>query len=242
MSVKVKPQRLSKWLVQLGYCESRREAEQFVFNHRIEVAGEPCDNPEWKVLPDEVRIEGEPMDAARLVIMLNKPAGYVCSHEDSGLRVYDLLPQRFRFRTPQLITIGRLDKDTTGLLLLTDDGMLAHKLTHPKHHVVKWYEVELERPLKGHEAEVFASGKLMLTGEDKPCLPARFRPVGENAGVLELYEGRFHQVKRMFTALDNQVVRLHRARQGGLELGSLAQGQWKTLSAEEEAALFHDIL
>lgn len=237
----IKPQRLSRWLVQLGYSESRREAEHFVFNHHVEVEGEPCENPDMKLLPEQVQIDGEPMDAARLVILLNKPAGYVCSHEDSGLRVYDLLPQRFRFRNPKVTTVGRLDKDTTGLLLFTDDGALTHRLTHPKHHVCKVYEVTLENPLKGNEAEIFAAGALKLEGEDKPCLPARFHPIGTHCGTLEIHEGRFHQVKRMFTALNNHVVKLHRSRQGGLELGSLQEGQWKLLSTDDEALLFQDI-
>lgn len=234
----VKPQRLSKWLVQLGYVETRREAELFVEESRIEIDGEPCERTDAKCLPAQVTIDGEPMDPARLVLMLNKPAGYVCSHEDSGLRVYDLLPDRYRFRMPKLITVGRLDKDTTGLLLLTDDGQLAHKLTHPRHHVPKIYEVTLRDPLKGGEAALFAKGTLMLEGETAPLQPAQMEVLGERQARLTLHEGRFHQVKRMFAATGNEVVALHRAAQGGLLLGALAQGEWRALDAEDEALLF----
>lgn len=232
-----KPQRLSKWLVQLGYVETRREAESFVDEFRIEIDGNPTTRGDVKCTPAQVTIDGEAMDAARLVLMLNKPAGYVCSHEDSGLRVYDLLPDRYRFRTPKLITVGRLDKDTTGLLLITDDGTLAHKLTHPRHHVPKIYEVTLRDPLKGDEAVLFAKGTLMLDGETTPLQPAQMDVMSPNRARLTLREGRYHQVKRMFAVTGNEVTALHRAAQGELTLGDLQQGEWRPLSTEDEALL-----
>lgn len=234
----VKPLRLSRWLAQLGYVESRREAELFIDECHMEIDGNPVSRGDVKCVPAQVTIDGEPMDAARLVILLNKPTGYVCSHEDSGLRVYDLLPERYRFRQPKLITVGRLDKDTTGLLLLTDDGTLAHKLTHPRHHVPKVYEVTLEQPLKGSEAEVFAKGTLMLEGETTPLQPAEMEALGDKHARLTLHEGRYHQVKRMFASTGNHVTALHRAQQGGLTLGDLAEGDWRLLDAEDEALLF----
>lgn len=234
----VRSQRLTKWLVQLGYCESRREAEHFLYDHRIEVDGELLEEGvDSKAVPEKVLIDREPMDSARLVIVLNKPAGYVCSHEDSGLRVYDLLPQRFRFRVPKLVTVGRLDKDTTGLLLLTDDGALVHKLTHPKYHVPKIYEVTLERPLNGSEATLFAKGTLMLEGEDAPLKPAEMEAVDSLHARLTLHEGRYHQVKRMFAATGNHVAALHRAAHGGLTLGSLPEGKWRQLTTADETLL-----
>lgn len=233
-----KPQRLSKWLMQLGYVETRREAERFVDDHRVEIDENPVSRGDVKCAPEQVTIDGEPMDAARLVLMLNKPAGYVCSHEDSGLRVYDLLPQRYRFRQPKLITVGRLDKDTTGLLLLTDDGTLAHKLTHPRHHVPKVYEATLRDPLKGNEATLFAIGTLMLDGETTPLQPAQMETLDAHRARLTLHEGRYHQVRRMFAATGNHVTALHRAMQGGLALGGLPEGKWRALSAEDEALLF----
>ena len=234
----VKAQRLSKWLVQLGYCATRREAESFLDHHRVEWKGEPVDHPEIKFVPDEVTIDGEKMDPARLLIMLHKPAGYVCSHEDSGLRVFDLLPDRFRFRQPKLLSVGRLDKDTTGLLLLTDDGMLVHKLTHPRQHVPKLYEVGLAQPLKGHEAGKFAAGTLMLEGETTPLQPAQMEVVDATHARLTIHEGRYHQVKRMFLSVGNEVVTLHRATVGNVTLGPLPEGKWRVIDGEEEAQLF----
>lgn len=233
-----KAQRLSKWLVQLGYCETRREAESFLDNHTVLAGDEPVTRPDVKVLPEDITIDGEKMDGATLLIMLNKPAGYVCSHEDSGLRVYDLLPDRWRRRQPKIVTVGRLDKDTTGLLLLTDDGPMLHKLTHPKHHVAKLYEVELQNPLSGKEAALFASGTLMLENEDKPLLPAEMEVTGSNSARLSIHEGRFHQVKRMFGATGNEVTRLHRSQMGRLSLGNLPEGQWRLITDEDMSLLF----
>lgn len=233
-----KPQRLSRLLTQLGYVETRREAEYFLEDHRVEINGEPVTRSDAKATAAQVTIDGEPMDAERLVILLNKPEGYVCAHDDPGLRVYDLLPERWRARVPKLITVGRLDKDTTGLLLITDDGTLSHRLTHPKHHVPKIYEVEVDSALSGKEEAAFASGTLMLESERTPLLPAQFEPTGERAGRLTLHEGRYHQVKRMFGAMGNRVTKLHRAQQGRLDLGALKVGEWRLLEAEEEALLF----
>lgn len=237
MSVKVKALRLSRWLSQLGYVETRREAEGFLREFRVEIDGNRVKRGDVKCVPSEVTIDGEALDPARLVLMLNKPAGYVCSHEDSGLRVYDLLPDRYQFRNPKLITVGRLDKDTTGLLLITDDGTLTHKLTHPRHHVPKVYEVTLRDALKGNEAEIFAKGTLMLESETTPLLPAQMEAVDEKHARLTLHEGRYHQVKRMFAALGNEVTELHRAAQGGLTLGDLPQGEWRVLDEADEALL-----
>ncbi|MBM3617264.1 MAG: rRNA pseudouridine synthase [Alphaproteobacteria bacterium] len=236
-----KTQRISKLLVHLGYVETRREAEYFLEDHRVEIDGNPVTRGEVKAIPSQVTIDGEPMDSDRLLILLNKPAGYVCSHEDPGLRVYDLLPERYRARNPKVITVGRLDKDTTGLLLLTDDGALCHKLTHPKYHVPKVYEAVVDSPLTGKEKELFASGKLMLESETTPLLPAEYEATGERSARLTLNEGRYHQVKRMFAAAGNRVTALHRAQQGRLTLGDLPEGKWRLLDAEEEALLFPEV-
>lgn len=228
-----KPLRLERWLSQLGYIQSRRDADWFLEEHAVLVDGEPVERVDIKVVPSQVTIDGEPMDAEHLVILLHKPAGYVCSHEDAGLRVYDLLPDRWRARRPSLVTVGRLDKDTTGFLLLTDDGALTHRLTHPKHHVPKTYEVTLEKSLRGDEATIFAAGKLMLENETKPLLPAVMEVIDAAHVRLMVHEGRYHQVKRMFAAVGNHVQQLHRASMGGLDLGGLQPGKWRLLSAED---------
>ena len=172
-----------------------------------------------------------------MVILMNKPAGFTCSRQDQGRLVYELLPPRFLKRSPALSTIGRLDADTTGLLLFTDDGQLLHKVISPKSAIEKTYEATLARPLEGHEADLFASGTLMLRGEEKPLLPARLEITGERSARLALTEGRYHQVRRMFAAAGNHVETLHRSAFGPLGLGNLAEGEWRLLSERETAFL-----
>ena len=172
-----------------------------------------------------------------MVILMNKPAGFTCSRSDQGRLVYELLPPRFLKRDPALSSVGRLDADTTGLLLFTDDGKLLHRLISPKSEIEKTYEATLARPLEGHEADLFANGTLVLRGEDKPLLPARLVATGERTARLTITEGRYHQVRRMFAAAGNHVEALHRARFGPLELDGLAEGEWRLLTAKEAESL-----
>lgn len=217
--------KLAKYLAGLGYG-SRREMEAAIARGRVKGWGE------------DIRFDGEPLDPAPgMVILMHKPAGFTCSHADQGRLVYDLLPPRFVKRDPKLSSIGRLDADTTGALLFTDDGALLHRLISPKSSVEKVYEAGLARPLEGHEAALFASGNLVLRGEDKPCLPARLEVTGERTARLTLTEGRYHQVRRMFAAAGNHVETLHRARFGPVTLDGLAEGEWRLLTEEERAAM-----
>jgi 16S rRNA pseudouridine516 synthase len=171
--------------------------------------------------------------------MLHKPTGYTCSTADPGAIVFDLLPPRFSRRNPPLNPVGRLDKDTSGLLLLTDDGPWLHRVSHPKSGPGKTYHVWLDRPLQGGEAELFASGELMLRGETKPLLPAELELLGAQQARLVLHEGRYHQVRRMFAALGNHVLALQRVAIGGLTLPQdLPTGQWRILTpAQREDVL-----
>ena len=191
-------------------------------------------------LPTRMEIDGEPLDpVAGMVILLNKPLGMTCSHKEDGALVYDVLPERWLRRDPAISTIGRLDKQTSGLLLMTDDGDLLHRVISPKRHVKKTYRAKLARPLNGTEGALFASGQLMLEGEDKPLSPAELEVVSDTEALLSVTEGRYHQVRRMFAATGNHVEELHRERLGGLTLpDDLAPGQWKLLSAEEIATIF----
>jgi 16S rRNA pseudouridine516 synthase len=192
-------------------------------------------------LPMRMEIDGEALDPiAGMVILLNKPLGMTCSHKEAGALVYDILPERWRRRNPAISTIGRLDKETSGLLLLTDDGDLLHRVISPKRHVKKTYRVKLARPLNGTEGELFASGLLILEGEDKPLAKAELEEISETEALLTVTEGRYHQVRRMFAATGNHVEDLHRERLGGLLLpADLAPGQWKVLSEAEIALIFH---
>ncbi len=165
--------------------------------------------------------------------MLNKPVGYVCSHRDEGKLVYELLPERWTRRNPPVTTVGRLDKETSGLLILTDDGKLVHQLTSPKRHVPRVYVAVLDRDLRGDEPAAFASGTIILDGEDKPLLPAELVALEARRARVTLREGRYHQVRRMFAAMGNHVVSLHRESFGALELGDLVECQWRFVSPEQ---------
>jgi 16S rRNA pseudouridine516 synthase len=191
-------------------------------------------------LPTHMRIDGEPLDPiVGMVILLNKPLGMTCSRKEDGALVYDILPDRWKRRDPAISTIGRLDKQTSGLLLLTDDGDLLHRVISPKRHVTKTYRATLARPLNGTEGALFASGQLMLEGEDKPLAPAELEVVSQREALLHVTEGRYHQVRRMFAATGNHVEKLHRERLGGLSLpDDMTPGQWTLLSEEKIALIF----
>jgi 16S rRNA pseudouridine516 synthase len=170
--------------------------------------------------------------------MLHKPTGYTCSTTDAGQIVYDLLPPRFLHRSPIVAAAGRLDRDTTGLLLMTDDGALLHRIVHPKRKLAKVYEAALARDLRGNEAKIFASGKLMLESEKTPLAPATLEVLGPRRARLTLTEGRYHQARRMFAAVGNHVETLHRSCLGGLTLGDLREGKWRALDANDLEQLF----
>jgi len=224
------PQRLDQMLTRCGYC-SRREARGWVRSGRVTVAGRPADSPAQKVPPGDVLVDGAPLEQpAGLLAMLHKPAGYVCSRDErEGPNIYELLPERWSLRHPPVASIGRLDKDATGLLLITDQGELVHEWTSPKRKVAKVYEVEVDKPLRPELVALFASGTLRLDGEDKPCAPARLELTGPATARLELTEGRFHQVRRMFADQGWLVIRLHRPSFGAYSLGELPSGQWRML-------------
>ncbi len=229
--------RLTRLIANLGYG-SQRDVKAMIRDGRVTLADGGALTEASRAAHDDIRVDGEALDPAPgVVLMLNKPAGYTCSTADSGRIVYELLPPRFMRRNPIIAPVGRLDRDTTGLLLLTDDGKLLHRLTSPKHHVPKTYEVTLARPLNGTEAELFASGTLVLRSETTPLLPARLEATGGQTVRLTITEGRYHQVRRMFAATGNHVERLHRAAIGPLTLGDLPEGRWRVLGGDEVAAL-----
>lgn len=242
--------KLRQYLQSLGYG-TRREVEALMAEGRVtDLAGEVLyvDDEVGEGAPARghrlphaaVRVDGEPLDTAHgLLAALHKPVGVTCSTKDPGRLVYDLLPSRWKARDPIVSPVGRLDKDTSGLLLFTDDGQLLHRLTSPKHHQPKVYRAMLAEDLRGHEAALFAAGTLMLEGEHKPLLPAALEVLGPRDVRLTLHEGRYHQVRRMFAATGNAVVRLHREAIGGVSLDALglAVGEWRMLDDAERAVL-----
>jgi 16S rRNA pseudouridine516 synthase len=224
--------RLDQILSRHGYC-SRSEARAWVKSGRVRVRGEPANAADARVSVADVLVDGEPVEGpGGLLAVLHKPAGCVCSHDRrEGPSVYDLLPPRWLRRNPPVTTVGRLDKDTTGVLLITDLGELVQRWTSPRRHVAKVYEVTVDCDLDARLVDVFSSGTLVLAGETKPCLPAKLEILGPREARLELVEGRYHQVKRMFAEEGCTVIRLHRSRFGEFELGDLKPGQWRLLPA-----------
>lgn len=222
--------RLDQILASLGYG-SRREVRTLIDDERITIAGELADDPGAKVLASTVRVDGEPLDHPDgLLLALHKPLGLVCSHDArEGPNVYSLLPARWRLRNPTVTSIGRLDKETSGLLLLTDQTDLVHRLTSPKHKVPKIYRATLDRDLSPELIPVFASGTLRLDGEDQPCAPAELQLISTRESELTLTEGRYHQVRRMFAACGATVIALRRTQFGPLKIEQLAPGEWREL-------------
>jgi 16S rRNA pseudouridine516 synthase len=184
-------------------------------------------------------IDGEKCDPiAPLTLILNKPQNYTCSHDEDGLLIYDLLPPRFSKREPKLSAAGRLDKDSTGLVLITDDGDLLHRIISPKKQITKKYKVVLRDDLQGTESAIFASGDLTFVNDTKPLKPALWTPHDAKSGIMELQEGRFHQIRRMFRSLGNEVVDLHRFQIGNLRLEDLPMSQYRVLTKTEIEAIF----
>lgn len=230
--------KLVKHIADLGYGSRKQVSWMFREGRITDAEGEVL-YADDQVDIDTVRVDGEPLDPPPgLFIALHKPVGYTCSTKDSGHVVYDLLPPRFRLRSPLLSTVGRLDRDTSGLLLMTDDGALLHRIVSPKSNLAKAYEATLAEDLRGDEAVMFASGQLMLESEQTPLLPAVLEVLGPRQARLTLTEGRYHQARRMFAAVGNHVVALHRSRVGGLGLDDLSAGEWRVLGAEDRERLF----
>ena len=232
--------KLVKHIANLGYGSRKQVQLMFREGRVTDVDGEVL-YADDKVEHDVIRVDGEPLDPPPgLTLMLHKPAGYTCSTKDQGRLIYDLLPERFRDRDPVLSSVGRLDRETSGLLLMTDDGQLLHRIVSPKSKLDKVYEAQLAQDLRGDEGERFASGTLLLESDDKPLLPAELEVLGPRHVRLTLHEGRYHQVRRMFAAVGNHVQALHRPRIGGLGLDALAEGQWRQLDADDLVTLFGD--
>lgn len=236
--------RLDRLLANLGYG-SRKDVQALIASGKVVLDGKILKDAGVRIavdaaLPERMTIRGVAVDPpAPLVLLMHKPLGVTCSHKEDGEKIYDLLPRRWRLRDPGLSTVGRLDKDTSGLILITDDGDFLHRVISPKRHVPKTYLTTLDRTLRGPEGEIFAAGTLMLEGEEKPLLPAQLDVVDDKTARLTITEGRYHQVRRMFAAVGNHVVTLHRERIGGLTLpADLEPGQYRILPANEAEAVF----
>ena len=230
--------KLLKHIANLGYG-SRKDVQWLFREGRITDADGDVLYADDPVDHASIRIDGQALDPpCGMLLMLNKPTGVTCSTKDTGRVVFDLFPPRYRLRSPALSTVGRLDRDTSGLLLLTDDGQLLHRIISPKSKLPKVYLATLAQDLRGDEAALFASGTLMLEGEKTPLLPAELEVLDARTARLTLHEGRYHQVRRMFAAAGNHVAALHRERIGGLVLADLPEGQWMPLDEDARVRLF----
>ena len=233
-------QRLSQILFSQGFG-TRRLCAGLVWNGEVTVNGEVVEEPNTEFETEGLRftVDGQEWPVFdKALILLNKPAGYECSQKPKHHpSVLSLLPRPLRERGVQ--PIGRLDEDTTGLLLLTDDGTLIHKLTSPKHHVPKVYEARCKHPLTAEMVERLKAGVELREPEGKPGSEITHAEgaeiVDETLLRLTLVEGKYHQVRRMFASQGCTVTTLHRTRIGPVDLGDLAPGAWRVLTKSEAA-------
>ena len=230
-------ERLDKIISATGK-KSRREVREMVRQGRVLVDGKPAPAADMKVDPQTavILLDGEPLGYEKFTyVMLHKPAGVLTSTEDRRQEtVLDLLPPELRRRA--LSPVGRLDKDTEGLLLLTNDGQLAHRLLSPKSHVDKVYYARVDGALEPGDIAAFAAG--MTLGDGLECLPAGLEILSPTEALVTLREGKFHQVKRMLAARGKPVLYLKRLSMGRLRLDpALAPGAWRMLTEEERSAL-----
>lgn len=231
-------ERLDKWLC-AQTALSRRDAAAGIRRGRVTVNGQAVRDPAVKIAPDTdaVTLDGKPVCYAKhLYIMMNKPVGVICAtHDNCDKTVIDLLDDDCRAR--ELFPAGRLDKDTTGMVLITDDGDFAHRMLAPKKHVPKQYLVTLDAPADEAVVKAFASGMTLANGDQ--CQPAACEPLDGNRAKVTLHEGKYHQVKRMFAAAGRHVEALHRLSMGGLPLDpALGVGEWKLLDEETANRIF----
>lgn len=228
-------ERLDKLLASQGML-SRREVKELITKGRVTIDGAVEKHPERKVTGEErIVVVGEPLRVQRtLTLMLHKPQGYVSAARDTRDKtVLELVPPEYRRK--ELFPAGRLDKDTTGLMILTDDGALAHEILAPKKHVPKQYRVTIDVPMTEEMARRFAEG---IELKDGRCQPAELTIESEDTGVVTLREGRYHQIKRMFGCCGATVTGLHRLSMGALRLDdALAPGECRPLSEEEISLL-----
>jgi 23S rRNA pseudouridine2605 synthase len=223
--------RLNAYLARAGVA-SRRKADELIKAGKVRVNDEPGQLNTFVQATDRVEVNGQPVRPQRLAyVLLHKPAGVVTTASDPQGRptVVDLVQHESR-----VVPVGRLDADTTGVLLLTNDGELAHRLAHPKYEVEKVYEAEVEGEPSDEVLRLLAKG---IELEDGRTAPARVRRLGPDHVELSIHEGRNRQVRRMLEAVGHPVRRLHRSRYAGLTAEGLNPGAWRELTAEEIAGL-----
>lgn len=212
---------------------SRKDVKKLVLQKRVRVNGELVLKSDIKINPetDSISIDGKDINVIEKVyLILNKPAGYISATEDKAQKtVLDLIDEKYSHR--ELFPAGRLDKDTTGMMIITDDGQFAHNILAPKKHISKTYEVEIDIPVTEEMKLGFENG---VNLNDGVCKTAKLEITGENTAVVVLTEGRYHQIKRMFGCFGAKVTKLHRIAMGFLKLPKdLKEGASRELSKQE---------
>jgi 16S rRNA pseudouridine516 synthase len=222
--------RLDKFLANQGFG-SRKDAKKFIKDKRIKINGVFAKKPEDNINPlvDEISIDDDVIEYKdNYYFMLNKPKGYICATEDNFQNtVLELIPE---YNYLKLFPVGRLDKDTTGLLLITTDGDFAHKLISPKRHVDKVYIATLDKDVDMKIKNEFESGIIL---DDELTLPAKIEQLESNVCKVTLHQGKYHQVKRMFEYFGYKVIELHREKFAFLTLGDLQEAEYRELTDEE---------
>lgn len=230
-------ERLDKLLAHMG-IGSRKDVRGIIWEGRVSIDGHVVTDPGAQVDPtsQDVRMDGRSLTyQSHFYVMMHKPPGYITAADDPRKpTVMDVLPEDLRRR--DLMPVGRLDKDTEGLLLFTTDGDLTHRLLSPKWHVEKLYFVRLERPLVAEAEAIFTDGVVLEDGYR--CMPARLTLLGPQEATVAIREGKYHQVKRMFQAVQNYVTYLKRLEMGPLSLGDLPLGHSRPLTELEIQALY----
>lgn len=229
--------RLDQFISQATYY-SRSQSQILIRQGRVLVDGQVVRSAKTKIdVTQPIQLDDQLLTLTHSVyLMLNKPMGYVSATvDDQFSTVLDLIDHPAK---KDLHPVGRLDKDTTGLLLLTNDGQWSHRLTSPKHHVSKVYIADLVEAVKDEQLQPLRDG-ILLRNEDKPTLPAKLHLVTETQVQIEITEGRYHQVKRMFAAIGNRVTQLQRAKVGSVCLDQdLGLGEWRELTQKEQLEVF----
>lgn len=220
-------------IISENLCISRKDAKNLISTSRVKVDGIICKKSDEKVYDSStIEVDNKKINCMKnIYIMLNKPKGIVSASEDSRNKtVVDILPEEYKRKN--IFPAGRLDKDTVGFVLITDDGDFAHRILSPKNHIEKTYVAEIEKNLSDEDIEKFENG--ITLGDGTVCLSAKVRMLEENLAEIKIVEGRYHQVKRMFASLGNKVVSLKRTSMGKLKLDeNLAEGECRLLNKEE---------
>ncbi len=231
-------ERIDKIIASTGIM-SRKDAKKAVSKRRICLNGVPVKDVAQKATEiDVLTLDGEPIEYKKYIyIMMNKPKGYVCSTDDPSSPIVNLLLNE-QLQRLDLFSIGRLDKYTTGLIILTNDGVLAHSLLSPTKHVYKKYQFETKAPMSAEYIEVFEKGVVLEDGT--VCRPAKLEQTDETHGYITICEGKFHQIKRMFLSVGNEIAELKRISIGNVTLdNALNYAEYRSLTEDEIVSLKH---